>query len=215
MRVSLTILAGLLAAATAHAGFLTIGDPSFEGVSLSPNGFTAGTYAPNSWNSSANAGIFRPTTASYPGGVPDGVNVGYAAGGSDIDQVLTSNLTANTTYTLSINVGSRLDPPHNGSYSIELLAGGVVLSGITSLPAPADGTFVFATDTYTAGPGDPHLGQALEIQLISGLTGQTSFDNVKLDAEPAVPEPSSYLLLTLAATGAGWLRWRGRYCARS
>jgi hypothetical protein len=180
---------------------VTIGDPSFEGVALAPGNFTAGIYAANSWNSNANAGIFRPTATSYPGGVPNGVNIAYSGGAAVIDQVLSTNLTANTTYTLSVNVGSRLDSPHNNGYTIQLLAGGVVLAGTTNFPIPADGTFVLATDVYTAGPGDPQLGQALEIRLQSVATGQTSFDNLTLDAT-AVPEPTSLSLLGLTFAGA-------------
>jgi hypothetical protein len=208
-RVVLTLSIGLSTFATAHAAPIAIGDPSFEGVALSPGAFTSGVYAANSWNSNANGGIFRPTASNYPGGVPDGVNIGYAGGSAVIDQLLNANLTVNTTYTLSVSVGNRLDAPHNDGYSIQLLAGGAVLNGTTTLPAPAQGQFVLATDVYTAGSGDPHLGQPLEIKLISTPTGQASFDNVTLDASP-VPEPSALVLLAAAAAcivviQRGWL----------
>jgi hypothetical protein len=209
IRRLLAIFIALSALSTAHASLLVIGDPSFEGIALSPGGFTSGVYAANSWNSNVNAGLFRPTASSFPAGVPDGLNIAYSASSAAIDQVLTATLTANTTYTLSVNVGSRLDTPHNDGYTIQLLAGGALLSGTTSFPVPADGTFVLATDVYTAGAGDPHLGQALEIKLLSAATGQTVFDNVKLDAT-AVPEPASYLLLSLTAAGVGLCRRPGR-----
>jgi hypothetical protein len=206
IRVSLAFFVAIVVLGQARADLVTIGDPSFEGVSLAPGNFTAGTYAANSWNSSANAGIFRPTASSYPSGVPNGVNIGYSSGVT-IDQVLSATLTANTSYTLSVEVGSRLDAPHNDGYTIQLLAGGVVLAGTTNFPVPADGTFVLATDVYTAGPGDPHLGQALEIHLQSVATGQTSFDSVTLTAT-AVPEPTSLSLLTLTTAGAALCGWR-------
>jgi hypothetical protein len=199
-RLSLAISIVLLVLGTAQASPITIGDPSFEGVALSPGGFTSGVYASGSWNSNANGGIFRPTASSYPSGVPDGVNTGYSNASAVIDQVLAATLTANTIYTLSVNVGNRLDAPHNDGYTIQLLAGGAVLGGITSLPNPAAGQFALATDTYTAGVGDPHLGQALEIRLFSSATGQASFDLVTLDASP-VPEPSSLALLVVAMGG--------------
>jgi len=211
-RVSLAVFIAVFAAGTARASLLTIADPSFEGLTLSPGSFTSGTYAAGSWNSGGNAGIFRPTTASYPGGAPDGSYVGYSSSSTVIDQVLSATLTANTTYTLGVAVGSRLDGPHNDGYTIQLLAGGVLLSGTTNFPVPADGSFVFATDAYTAGASDPHLGQALEIRLISAPTGQTSFDNVTLDAVPAVPEPASIMMLGITAAGAGLGRWRRKSC---
>ncbi len=199
-RVLLALLLGLVPLATAHAGPITIGDPSFEGVSLSPEGFTSGQYAPGSWNSNANAGVFRPTAINYPGGVPDGVNVGYSSASAAIDQVLSATLAANTTYTLSVDIGNRLDGPHNDGYTIQLLAGGTLLNGTTVLPSPALGSFVAATDTYKAGAADPLLGQPLEIRLISVATGQTSFDSVSLIATP-VPEPTGLALLATAAAG--------------
>jgi len=199
LRVLLTLSMGLFIFATAHAAPIAIGDPSFEGVALTPGNFTSGSYAANSWNSNANGGIFRPTASNYPGGVPDGVNIGYAGGSAVIDQLLNANLTVNTTYTLSVSVGNRLDAPHNDGYSIQLLAGGAVLNGTTTLPGPAQGQFALATDVYTAGAGDPHLGQPLEIKLISSATGQVSFDNVTLDASP-VPEPSGLALLVAVGT---------------
>ena len=197
LRVFLTLFLGLLTFASTHASPLTIGDPSFEGIALGSGGFTSGTYAPSSWNSNTNAGIFRPDASSYPGGVPDGVNIAYS-NSAVIDQVLSATLTASTIYTLSVDVGNRLDAPHNDGYTIQLLAGGVVLNGTTNFPGPAQGQFALATDAYTAGEADPHLGQALEIRLFSSATGQASFDKVTLDASP-VPEPSGLALLAVAA----------------
>lgn len=212
VRVSLWVCIEILGFSTVHASVVAIGDPSFEGIALSPGGFTSGLYATNSWNSNVNAGIFRPTASSYPGGAPDGLNIAYSSSSAVIDQVLTATLTANTTYTLSVAVGSRLDPPHLDGYTIQLLAGGVVLAGTTNFPVPTDGSFIVATDVYTAGVSDPHLGQALEIRLLSAPTGQTSFDNVQLDATLSAPEPGRIMLLGLAAAGAclDRRRWKNR-----
>jgi len=207
IRVLLAVFIGEFLADISHASLLTVGDPSFEGTVLSSGGFTSGVYTANSWNSNANAGIFRPTSSSYPSGVPDGVNIAYSSSAAVIDQVLSATLTANTTYTLSINVGSRFDTPHNDGYTIQLLAGGVLLSGTTNFPVPTDGAFVLATTVYTTGTSNPQLGQALEIKMFSAATGQTSFDNVKLDAT-TVPEPASFLLFGLTAIGAGFFRMR-------
>src|SRR5258708_38638213 len=61
---------------------------------------------------------YHPTTSQFPGGVPDGVNVGAVQGG-DMSQTLLANLTANTQYTLLVSVGRRGGNPF-GAYFITL-----------------------------------------------------------------------------------------------
>ena len=66
-----------------------------------------------------------------------------------------------------------------------------------------------STVNFTALPGNPNLGQGLEIRLLS-LGQETHFDNVQLGANP-IPEPSTLATLGgLLGMGliAGW--WRRR-----
>ena len=65
-------------------------------------------------------------------------------------------LEANTTYTLMVDVGKRLDFPLS-SYSAELLAGGVTLATSSSLN-PAAGTFLTDTIFFESGPNPAQLG---------------------------------------------------------
>jgi hypothetical protein len=110
-------------------------------------------------------------------------------------------LAANTTYTLTIAVGQRLDRV-NGSAQIGLLdaasgatnvwATGTILASTTGVSSVA-GSFQDFTVTFTTGStvsGDLYVG--------ARYTGdgkiQASIDNVRLDAT-AVPEPSTYAML--------------------
>ena len=73
-------------------------------------------------------GVGNPSAAQYPGGAtPDGQNAAFSKDGT-ISQVLAATLAANTTYTLRIDVGHRLDNPPFLGYSVQLLAGGAILS---------------------------------------------------------------------------------------
>src|SRR3989344_7861739 len=112
---------------------------------------------------------------------PPSKSVAYHNGGS-ISQVLTDLLTANRLYTLTVGVGNRYQNfiagrPFPG-YSIELLAGGVILNSINS-PNPDYGYFETAILTYFASSNDPLLGQPLEIRLTSNGV-QVNWDNLNL-----------------------------------
>src|SRR4030067_2113933 len=128
---------------------------------------------------------------------PPSERVAYSNGGV-ISQTLTDLLAPDHLYTLTVDVGNRYQNYIAGrpfpEYSIELLAGGVVLSPDTlTLPTPDYGYFETATLTYFASSDDPLLGQSLGIRLISNGI-QVNWDNVRL-GNTAVPEPATFLLL--------------------
>lgn len=132
-------------------------------------------------------GIFNPTAVHYPpaGMAPDGENVAFN-NGTDISQILTEVLEANTCYELRVLVGRRADLPFPG-YRIELWAGGVVLASESS-PSPATpGSFVTAVARYTTDTAPAELGQPLEIHLISNGI-QVNFDHVVLTKIQYVPK---------------------------
>ena len=187
---------GLVQAATAAP--ITIVNPGFEAFVLAPSTFAThiGTGYSNQvltgdpvpgWVLNGHGGTWQPPTSSYAGGVPEGVNVAWleidSIHSSTLSQVLEATLTANTAYTLSVDVGRRLDYAF-GMFSVQLRAGGEVLAEGTSASIAA-GTFETVTVSFTAPPDHPQLGQPLEIRLLATANmQQVNFDNVRLDATP-------------------------------
>lgn len=153
---------------------------------------------------SSATGVFNPSLNNYPGGVPEGNNVGYSflvnppgSGEAGLSQVLDTLLAPNTRYTLSVAVGNPTgdDPvpgisfPGFSGYRVELLAGGQVLAvDDNSLNIP-EGKFKTSKVTYTSSATDTLVGQPLEIRLINLLQGpgiEVDFDDVQLTAK-AIP----------------------------
>jgi hypothetical protein len=229
----LSLLGGLtLLSPAAHAGLLNVVNPSFETPALAdgqstPNGITGWVGAgqvdvPIALNPAA--GVDTTT-----GIAPDGNNVGAAVGfnppaGGPSDgamiQTLTSTLTADTSYTLTVDVGQMLHVPSvwvgavpawNG-YTVKLLAGNTVLAQDNNSVAVPVGGFALSTVSFTALPGNPLLGDPITIWLAAGSSVYPSvalFDNVQVNAA-VVPEPSTFVLAALAVViGAA------RFCRRS
>jgi hypothetical protein len=195
-------IAALLFGAAGQAGAtpIPITNAGFESPVLTNGAFTLGSIV--GWSG---AGVFNPTTGQFPGEAPEGQNTGFS-NGTSLLQALSSMLAADTTYTLTVLVGDRLDTAFPG-YSVQLLAGSTVLSECVTCVTPQNGSFALVTVTYSTGASDPLIGQPLSIALGSaGL--QTNFDDVRLDA---VPEPTSIPLLASglgAVAGVGWSRRR-------
>ena len=204
----LSVLTLSFVAAPAWADTIAITNPSFETVDpLHPlnqscaAGCTFNTSIPG-WTISGNAGQFpggqfQPGSSFFAQPVPDGSIVAYSNGGT-ISQTLGASLTPNTIYTLSVDVGRRLDAGVN-NYSLELLAGTMVLDSLTlsnSLITP--GTWVDESFSFTSGDANLPAGN-LGIAFVTPGPQQINYDNVRLTAN-AVPEPGT---LALLATGLG------------
>jgi hypothetical protein len=232
----------LCTASLVQADTLTILNPSFEtdvlacspgpgcatddtltdwtASTANPSGFSGGGVAFN------NFGVYKPGTAEYPGGVPDGVNVAYLSTNVynvSISQVLGSDLVANDTYTLTGFVGIRKDtsviPPGIGDfgYNVALEANGTVLNSLVNEGKVnaflTPGTFVPFTVTFNSGSTPAQLGQALEIVLTDDGSGnqfepsEIDFDKLSLTdtsqsgGGSTVPEPSLGLVLAAAMVG--------------
>ncbi|HEV8384316.1 MAG TPA: PEP-CTERM sorting domain-containing protein [Candidatus Acidoferrales bacterium] len=208
----------LIFSASASATPVNITNAGFETPALGAGGFVFGvpgwTVGPGGIISSA--GVFRPGASQYPGGVPEGTNVAYTKG-PWLSQVLTATLQPNTIYTLTVDVGYRLDEsshPFTG-FTISLLAGNTIIAS-SSTGTPSAGQWIAAFASATSLAGNPLLGQPLQILLTvnSPLPWQVNFDNVRLDAtaiqspqipSSQVPEPASFALL-----GTGLLALIGR-----
>ena len=143
------------------------------------------------WTLTGPGGSFQPSTTFFNLPLPNGSTVAYSNGGT-ISQILGVTVQPDSTYTLSVDVGDRLDGLVS-NYSIALDDGSATLcsSPTASNGAITPGTFADVILTCSTGasvtPGD------LGIVLTSGGL-QIDFDNVALSVAQT-PEPASYLLL--------------------
>ena len=183
-------LAFVLSCAHLHAFTVPVVNPSFEdNVIAAPQGSSGLT----GWEFTL-GGSFRSTAAF--GLVPtDGLNVAFSNSGA-IAQTLVSTLTANTTYTLLVDVGDRSDLPFPG-YQVRLLAGAALLAQDNNSLAPSSG-FLTSNLSYTSTASDPSIGSPLRIELVNLGGVQVLWDHVRLDAT-AIPEPASAMLVGLVA----------------
>ena len=154
----------------------------------------------------------------YPGRIaaaPDGSQEAFSNGGT-ISQVLSSTLTNNTVYTLSVYVGQRTDDS-TINYTIELIAGTSVLASVNNPVNPSPGNWGLATLSYNSGLSNINAGQQLGIKLINNNNvqpNQVDFDEVTLTATTStalvsVPLPSAALWV-LGSVLAGFIGFYGR-----
>ena len=162
------------------------------------------------WSITGATGSFEPSSAYFNLPLPDGSILAYTNGGT-ISQTLTGiSLLANSTYTLSVDVGRRFDVVA-ANYSISLYDGSTVLctTGSSSKQSIAAGSFIDATLTCTTGSSVPSgfLGIVL-----TGDGRQLDFDNVRLDVVSTVstPEPSALVLMLTTLSVVGLLFARSR-----
>jgi len=198
--LSVFVLASV--AARAWADVVPVNNASFETIDpLNPLNQPCGTgcafnVSIPSWMVSGSGGQFQPGSLFFTSPVPDGSIVAYSNGAS-ISQTLNTSLTADTTYTLSADIGRRTDAAGN-DYTIALYADGTLLKSLTaSTNTIKPGTFLEQSLTYTSGAMPP--AGKLEIVLSTVGPRQVDYDNVQLDAS-TVPEPAT---LSLLAAGCG------------
>jgi hypothetical protein len=214
--VGIALTLEITSALAAVAAPIAVGNFSFEDPILADGASNVGTVP--SWSVSGTGGgggVFNPIVGThFTSEPPHGSQTLYLNQGTAF-QVLAAVLTANTQYSLQVDIGRRLPPTAFPGYTVELLAGSTPLGSESSL-TPALGAFSTSTIMYTALGTDPLLGQPLQIRFTSVFT-QTNFDNVRLDAAP-VPEPATVALASngLLIVGALRIARRGlRPCAAS
>lgn len=204
-----------------HAAPVTVANPGFEADFATDGTFPVGqitgwpAYDPFDLLSQPGnfTGVVNPTGTSFFNfdDAPEGRNAALlyfegtvGQGPIGLSQSLDAVLTANTIYTLTVEVGNIASgiglPPFDSfgfynldgfpGYSIQLLANGVVLAeDFNSLTIP-EGEFGTATASVSIGSDHPMLGVPLEIRLINlnledspGAPGiEVDFDVVRLDA---------------------------------
>lgn len=135
------------------------------------------------WTVSGSAGVFRPTSSEFPGGVPEGQQIAFVNSGGALTATLGETLQPNTLYILDVDWGRRTDNP-SALHSMTLRAGGVELgwvnnSTIGNGPVPPVGGWSTARGYFTANH-NASIGSPLEIRLSQAGSGQSSYDNVRL-----------------------------------
>lgn len=181
---------------------LSIANPGFEQITLADNDYAARNvpgwqiYDPSNLfaNQGSNYSTLNPATISFPNQATEGGNTlglymenPVGSGIAGLSQTLNQVLSAETTYTLNVDVGDPLPDEFTGEgfpgYSIQLLAGGQLIAQDYNTQAIAPGSFISSTLRYTASANDPYLRQPLEIRLLNPLLGtgkEVNFDNVQL-----------------------------------
>ncbi len=210
----------------AAADPVPITNPGFEANFAGPNAFSI--LIPQGWSlfdpnnivdqSLDAVGVLNPTGGTnFPAGAPEGDNVALiyletdsGNGLAGLTQVLTTSVSADTRYTLTVEVGDIASgfnaPPFDMTfflldgfpgYQVQLLAGGVVIAEDDNTLAPIldDGQFATSEISVDIPAGHPLIGQALEVRLINlNMLGtpeepgiEVDFDDVRLDATPLSP----------------------------
>ena len=201
-KIGLALVACSFAAASSNAAtMITILNHSFEDATntswqIESNGSTA---------IKTTSGVIASAAHDTPPDGSDTINHSNGQSSHQAYQVLGATLTANTTYTLTVDVGDRTDLDPGGpvlrlgtgtTYGANLLAGTVVSDTTPVNGAGASDGWETWITTFTTGATPTGLGDALRVELRNDATTQALFDNVRLDASP-VPEPSTTALLGL------------------
>ena len=184
------------------------------------------------WNPAASGYIDHEAhgtvLSTYNMGLSPTVGVNQTIGGG-------YTITANTRYTLTLDVGNRADVAGAWGYGFGLVAG----DGLSSTPGDfflksmtgnidpatglevASGTFKTLTMIFETGATGPEIGQQLTVMLgsfsnASGVYG-AEYDNVHLDATAlgvsAVPEPATWAMMITGFGLAGGALRRRRHAA--
>jgi len=203
-------LAFCLLASGAWGDSVSIQNASFEITNTLDQSCTGSTACFNNgpvpgWTTLAGGfGSFAPTSAFFNLPLPDGSVIAFTNGGT-LAQTLTGiSLLPNSVYTLSVDVGRRLD--HGGNnYSLSLLDGTSVFctSGSNSNGSITAGAFQDVTLQCVTGATVP--GGFLGIEL-TGDGNQLDFDNVRLDVSTSTvstPEPSALALTSVGLLVSG------------
>lgn len=197
----------------------------YDPMDIHPStGLTVGTLTPNG-------------TDFFNSVAPEGTRVAImyntsrlGEGEYGLQQTLTDVLEANRDYTLTVEVGNIasgvatngvfFDLDEFPGYRVELLAGGTVIAQDENLLTIPEAEWATSTVSFSTGASHALEGQALGIRLVNlnvipaGFTAATSpdlevdFDQVALQVNQSVPEPTTGLLFVWVALVAGCQRRR-------
>ena len=213
------------------ANLVPIVNPSFEDDAIGgPNAplYQPRATAPNGWTYSGTAdqGLIAPD-AGEPNPFYNGTTTGYSgakahfsytltnAGVPTLSQTLSATLQANTTYTLSVQIGNRNNGDTWGGHHIALMTNAGVLVGEwvgANNDLTPDGTFGRSARKFTTGANPPGLGQPLRIVIEQpnlNATGRyLDIDDAVLTADPApvrpVGTPIDVMIVAGQSNTQGW-----------
>jgi hypothetical protein len=180
---------------------VTVGDPSFEGNSISAGGWTNNVGPEWTGTGGANNGnAFEEYVTGFSASGTDhlGIELNY-----NVWQDLAVSYQANTRYTLTVATGHRSGNTQPGNQSQYLLAdstGTIFATGIFNASTLAAQSFgdapalVFDTPDNAAA-----VGKTIRILLQARGSGRSHFDNIRLDATSLIP-PGGAALVNQAAT---------------
>lgn len=184
-----------IAAALLPVALFTSPSGAREQIAIVNAGFESPPYAlcgfgPTTGWTGGSGGTWRPginqcPLNGFPGGIPEGVQIGFVNYNTNaLSQVLSAVLEPNTQYRLSVEVGRRLDGFQMDSYKVQLLAGATLLVEDPGTLDPANGTFETSIICVTTGAIHPAMGQPLKIVLAVDGGVQVNFDDVHLEKLP-------------------------------
>ena len=210
----LVLLAGTVGVSRVRADdVIPIVNPGFEANPVSAGCFAV--FTPTGWQAHDPGGILdccadvvggiHCGVPYFPGGAPEGAHAGIVflsgnVGGPEMGlrQTLTSVLQADSTYTLTAQIGdidSGQGPPPCDvfgffnlegfpGYRVQLLAGGeVIAEDVDSLAGTIpEGAFRLSRTRVTIDAGHPRIGQPLEIRLINrNIAGPPAMPGIEVD----------------------------------
>ncbi|MFM7469489.1 MAG: beta strand repeat-containing protein, partial [Vampirovibrionales bacterium] len=168
------------------ASAIAIANAGFD-VQTVADGASGFANAVDSWT--GNGSIANPSAAQLATQATSGNNVAHLLNGHLLSQTLTETLSQDTVYTLTVNVGDRLDFVVTNN-AIRLYAGSTLLASTIDV-IPSNGawqTAVLRFNSTSLGTGSPLYGQALKIELENTATSTSfvGFDDVRLTKAPAI-----------------------------
>lgn len=202
------ILTGVVAISIGSAASVraqvTVTNAGFELPVVAAAGFTQAV--PPGWTLvsglAANTGVFHPTESTWQYVAPSGNQLLYL-NGATVEQELVTTVVEGEPYLLLVRV-IRRPGFWSPNYRIDFFAGDVLLGADLGTLVPAEGESLSSMLAYTAGAGDPAIGQPLKIRLGGAI--QTNFDDVRV----VVPEPAVGAALWSVIPAAGLLLFRVR-----
>ncbi|XOV78508.1 MAG: hypothetical protein ACFHVJ_16400 [Aestuariibacter sp.] len=188
------ILTGLIttALATFHvaATNITINNPDIDSQILSDGAFTPKNI--QGWATvSGSAGIYNPPESVFYGEAGSGShgNTIYMNGDSIVTQTLNTNLQVNTNYTLSFDVGDRLDTTMP-NYTVSIKAAGNTIFNATNPVFPSNGEFAQVNLSFSTG-NNSFADNPIVIEISASGNGQVNLDNFVMTEALGTPSSGS------------------------